>query len=206
MSVTERLPEWGLILPEGWVRLRFDETIDAQVAATIATILRDIDAQRRDMVRIALGRMFADIVAKASRDAYEVWMPVAPTGGVSIPLTITVAPPPTALDPRRSNVDHLTAFAASAAGSQFTEIGGREAVRFASDIAGARTSEGEWTSLPRRRVTTIVAPPPGEGWLVFFAEIVVPEEDAAEIVAACEFFLTAMLSSVWFPTSAEVES
>lgn len=198
------LPELGLILPEGWVRLRLDDSIEAQTASTIATILRGVDARRRDMVRAVLRRTFADIVEKASGTAYEVWMPIAPTGGVTIPLTITVAPPPTPLDPRRTNADHLTGLAASSPGSRLLTVGRRDAVRVAADVAGVKNDAGEWTSFPRRRVTTIVAPPAGAEWLVFFAEIVVPEQDAAEIVAACEFFVDAMLKSVSFPSPVEV--
>lgn len=198
------LPELGLILPEGWVRLRLDDSIETRVAATISTVLRGVDARRRDVARAVLRRTFADIVAKASGTAYEVWMPVAPTGGVTIPLTITVAPPPSPLDPGRSRTDHLTAFAAAAPGSQLLAVGGRDAVRIMADVAGTKNDDGEWTSFPRRRITTIVAPPAGEEWLVFFAEIVVPEDGAAEIVAACEFFVDAMLKSVWFPSPVEV--
>lgn len=198
------LPELGLILPEGWVRLRLDDSIEAQVASTVSTILRGVDARRRDVVRAVLRRTFADIVAKASGTAYEVWMPIAPTGGVTIPLTITVAPPPAPLDPRRPNADHLTGFAASSPGAQLLAVGRRDAVRVTADVVGTKNDAGEWTSFPRRRVTTIVAPPAGEEWLVFFAEIVVPEQDAAEIVAACEFFVDAMLKSVWFPSPVEV--
>lgn len=201
MADAHVLPEIGILLPEGWARLRFDETIDEQVAGIVSVILQGVaEPQRRDVARIALRRGFADIVAKAGASAYEVWMPVATTGGVTIPLTVTVGPAPGALDPSRTVAEHLTAFAASSPESRLCTVGGRPAVRIAADRPGERNEQGEWTAFPRRRVTAVVSPGADGGeWLVFLAEIVVPQEDADEIVSACEFFVDAFLATVHFP-------
>jgi len=199
MSDSHPLPDLAVLLPEGWARLRFDETIDAQVADVVAFVLRGVEPRRRDIARVHLKRMLGDAVSRAGDTVHELWLPIAPTGGVTIPVTVTVAAPPSPLDPGRSASDHLTAFAAAAAGSRFLEVGGRPAVRTFSDVPGAQSDTGEWTALPRRRLITIVAPPPGGEWLVFFAEIVVPQDGAAEIVEACEFFVDAFLTTVRFP-------
>ena len=150
------LPRIGILLPEGWVRLRFDGTIDAQVTGLVAAIVARLDPQRRDLARVQLRRWFGELVQRAGDSAYELWMPVAPTGGVSIPVSVTVAPPPRVPDPARTAGEHLTAFAASAGDARLGEIGGRPAVRIAVDVAGEKDAEGRWTAFPRRRITALV--------------------------------------------------
>lgn len=199
MAELRGLPSLAVLLPEGWVRFRFDDTIDAQVDGAVAVILSGVETGRRDLARVQLRRLLADMVARARGNAYELWMPIAPTGGVTIPVTMTVAPSPAVLDPARPAGDHLTAFAASAPDARFIDVGRRPAVRIAADVPGAQNAAGEWTEMPRRRITTLVSPAEDGEWLVFFAEIVVPQDGAAEIVAACEFFVDAFLTTVRFP-------
>jgi hypothetical protein len=196
------LPRIGILLPEGWVRLRFDDTIDRQIAELSAQLAKAVEPQRRDLARVALRRQFDELARQAAGSAFELWMPVAPTAGVNIPVTMTVAPPPAALDPERSISDHLAAFAAAGGESSLGEIGGRPAVRVTADVPGKKDPEGRWTEFPRRRVTALVAPGGEDGWLVFHGEIIVPEQDADEIVAACEFFIGAFLQTVSFPSAA----
>jgi hypothetical protein len=199
VTVSMHVPSIAVLLPEGWIRLRFDDTISSQIDEVVAFVARGVDTGRRDLARVQLRRLLQRAAADAQDRAYELWMPIAPTGGVTIPLTMTVAPSPAPLDPARSAGDHLTAFAASAPGAQFVDIGGRAAVRVASDVPGRQDEAGEWLDLPRRRIITLVAPHGEDDWIVFFAEIVVPQEGAAEIVAACEFFVDAFLKTVRFP-------
>lgn len=190
-------PVISVVQPEGWVRLRMNDEIDRQITELSVALSRTADIARRDLVRTQLRRALRELADAASARAYEIWMPVAPTGGVAIPLTVTVGPMPVQPDPTRTAEEVLLAIAAGSAGSRAVSVGGRLGVRTASDIAGVKDDEGGYRSFPRRRV--IVAVAPGTEWLAFVAEVIVPEtEDATDIVAASEFFFDALLTTVTF--------
>ena len=191
----------SVVQPEGWVRLRMDDAIDLQISELSAAIARTADPSHRDLVRTRLRRVFRELADTAASHAYEVWMPVASTGGVTIPLTVTVGPLPRRPPAHRSAADSLLAIAAGSAGARAVSVGGRLAVRTVADIPGVKDDEGRYSLFPRRRVIVAVAPDDSTGaeWLAFVGEVIVPEvDDAADIVAASEFFFDALLTTVSF--------
>lgn len=200
--MTTPAPVISVVQPEGWVRLRIDDQIVRQISELSASIARGTEASRRDLVRTQLRRAFTELADTAAARAYEVWMPVAPTGGVVIPLTVTVGPLPAEPPATRSQADSLLAIAAGSSGSRAVRVGGRLAVRSVFDVAGVKDAEGRYSSFPRRRVIVTVAPgeaSTGGQWLAFVGEVIVPEsEDAPDIVAASEFFFDALLTTVTF--------
>ncbi|WP_137845688.1 hypothetical protein [Microbacterium sp. 2FI] len=200
MTPPDARPRISVVQPEGWVRLRIDDAIEAQIADLSATIARTAEPARRDLVRTQVRRALRDLASAASAHAYEVWMPVAPTGGVTIPVTFTVGPMPAQPDPARDVADVLLAFAAGSAGARALEVGGRLAVRTAIDIAGVRDDAGAYTQFPRRRVIFTVSPAERGGeWLAFLAEIIAPDADeAAAITDAGEYFVDALMATVTF--------
>lgn len=192
-------PRIDVLVPEGWVRLTIDATIDEQVKRLTAELVREIEQSRRDIARVQLRRMFTQLTEAASGGrAYEVWLPVAPTGGVTIPATVTVGPLPRVPDPELPAAEALLGLSAASPGASAGEVDGRLAVRIVRDSPAVKDDEGQYTSLPRRGVTTIVSPASSnEEWLAFHTDVIVPDtDDAADIVAATEFFSDALLATI----------
>ncbi|MEU1971675.1 hypothetical protein ABZ477_08455 [Microbacterium sp. NPDC019599] len=189
----------SVVQPEGWVRLRIDDDVEERIAELSAALARSAEPARRDLVRAQLRRSLRELADSARGRAYEVWLPVGTTGGVTIPVTVTVGPLPTRPDPRRSIADVLLAMAAASPGARAVDVGGLLGVRTTDDIPGEQDAEGTYTSFPRRRVVYTVSPPADGEWLAFLAEIIVPDTDEAdEIARASEFFVDALMATVAF--------
>lgn len=198
-------PRLSLLVPEGWVRIPLDDGAAQAVASIVARVAAGTDRTRRDLVRVTLRRRLEAVVAEAAeRRVFELWMPVAPTAGVSIPASVAVASLPRQPDPGRPVVETLLSFTASAPGAIAVEIGGVLGVRILVDQPERRDAAGELEAPPTRLVNYIVSPArPGEDWLVFSASIMIPDgEDSGALLAALEFVVDSMMATVVFEEAA----
>ena len=189
----------AVVQPEGWIRLRIDEDLDDRIVELSAVIARSAEPARRDLARAQLRRSLRELADRARSQAYEVWIPVGSTGGVLIPVTMTVGPLPSQPDPSRPVSEVLLALASAWPGARAVDVGGLLGIRTTSDIPGEQDADGAYTSFPRRRVLHTVSPAPGGEWLAFLAEIIVPDAaDGGEIARAIEFFVDALMATVTF--------
>jgi hypothetical protein len=200
-----RRPRLRLLLPEGWVRIPLDERAPQAVSAIVARVVAGVDRTRRDLVRVTLRRRLDAAVTVASeRGVYELWMPVAPTAGVSIPASVAVAALPHPPSPGRPLLETLLSFSAGAPGAIAVEIGGVLGIRIVVDQPEQLDDAGEIAAPPTRLVSYVVSPAHGsEDWLVFSASIMIPEaEDSAALLAALEFVIDSMMATVTFEEAA----
>ncbi len=198
-------PRLRLLLPEGWVRIPLDDRAPHAVAAIVARVAAGVDRTRRDLVRVTLRRRLDAAVAEAAeRRVFELWMPIAPTGGVSIPASVAVAALPSQPDPRRPVLETLLSISAGAPGAIAVEIGGALGVRVVVDQRERLDDAGELVAPATRLVSYIVSPAHAGGeWLVFSASIMVPDgEDSGALLAALEFVIDSMMATVIFEEAA----
>lgn len=198
-------PRLSLLVPEGWVRIPLDDRAPQAVASIVARVAADADRSKRDLVRVTLRRRLEAVVAEAAeRRVFELWMPVAPTAGVSIPASVAVASLPRQPDPARPVTETLLSFSASAPGAIAVEIGGVLGVRIVVDQPERRDAGGDLEAPPTRLLNYIVSPArPGEDWLVFSASIMIPDfEESAPLLAALEFVIDSMMATVVFEEAA----
>lgn len=199
--MTQPAPAISLLLPEGWTRLRPDEDAAATVRGVVNEALRGVDARKRDLARAVLRpRLTAAVDEARERGVFEMWMPVAPTNGYTIPASVAVAALPAAPDPARTTEDVLLSYAVASAGTIAVEIGGAMGVRIVTDRAERRSTSGELEAPAVRLVSYIVGPTEAyPHWLGISASIVIPEiDDSRAIVAAVEFMIDSLLASVEF--------
>ncbi len=200
-----RRPRLRLLLPEGWVRVPLDDRAPHAVASIVARAAAGVEPARRDLVRVTLRRRLDAAVAEAAgRRVFELWMPVAPTGGVSMPASVAVAALPRQPDPARPVVETLLSLSAGAPGAIAVEIGGVLGVRIVVDRPERLDAAGDLAAPPTRLVNYIVSPSHAGGeWLVFSASIMVPDgEDSAELLSALEFAIDSMMATVAFEEAA----
>lgn len=192
-------PRLTLLLPEGWVRLATTGDTAEAVGRIVDRSLAGIDARRRDVARLTLRRRLEAAVAEASdRGVYELWMPIAPTSGVSMPASVAVARLPSQPDPGRPVAETLIGLSASAAGAIAVEIAGVLGIRVVVDQPARLDATGEIEAPPTRLVNYIVSPLAAGGeWLVFTASIMVPEgDDGPDLLRALEFAIDGMMATV----------
>lgn len=204
-SETTAPPPLRLLLPEGWVRLRLDDSSAGSIQTIVARAVAGVEPSRRDMTRVMLRRRLQAAVDEAAeRQVYELWLPVAPTAGVSMPASVAVAALPRRPDPGRSAVEVLLGFTASSPGAIAVEIGGALGVRITVDRPERRDAFGELEAPPTRLVNYIVSPAGGRAeWLVFTASLMIPEgEESEALLTALEFVVDSMMATVSFEEAA----
>ncbi len=192
-------PRLSLLLPEGWVRVTTGADHETQVRQIASQAALGIEPGKRDMARVRLRGMLGDAVRQAAeRGLFEVWLPIAPTSGYSIPASFAVGPLPKPPADGASVHDTLLGLSSAAPGSQAVEISGALAVRTVADRAAVLDDAGQLATPAVRLLSYIVSPTPEYGdWTVFTASLFVPDgPDAAEILAALEFFADSMMATV----------
>lgn len=192
-------PRLSLLLPEGWVRVSTGPDRESQVRQIASQAAAGIEQSRRDMARVRLRGMLGDAVRQAAeRGLFEVWLPIAPTSGYSIPASFAVGPLPKPPAERASVHDTLLGLSAATPGSQAVDISGALAVRTVADRPAVLDDAGALATPAVRLVNYIVSPTPEYGeWTVFSASLFVPDgPDAAEILAALEFFADSLMATV----------
>ena len=115
----------AVVQPEGWIRLRIDDDLDDRIVELSAVIARSAEPARRDLARAQLRRSLRELADRARSQAYEVWIPVGSTGGVLIPVTMTVGPLPSQPDPSRPVSEVLLALASAWPGARAVDVGAR---------------------------------------------------------------------------------
>ncbi|WP_243075612.1 hypothetical protein [Microbacterium sp. SS28] len=198
-------PRLTMLLPEGWVRLAVSDDPSESVQRILDRALAGVDRARRDMARVTLRRRLQSALGDAAeRGVYELWLPIAPTSGVTMPASVAIAALPTQPDPARAVAEVLVGFSASAAGALAVEIGGALGVRIAVDVPERHDAAGELEAPPTRLVNYIVSPArPGGEWLVFTASLMIPDiEQSADVLAALEFVIDSMMATVEFEEAA----
>jgi hypothetical protein len=192
-----RMLDYRLVLPPGWVRIPLDD--DAEPA--IAQIARQAGQRSGNLsVRAIVQSGLRDAVAGARRsEGLHLYMPTELVLGVPVPLSIVVtAPKPTS----GSLTDALLSFSARSP-STAVELGGRLGVRQHTDVAAVFDAEGELKIPATRRITYLVVPPTGDRLLGITGSILrfdVP--DAEAMTAAVEQLFDAMSESLRFRNEA----
>lgn len=197
-DATQR-PRLSVLLPEGWVRIATGEGRDAVIRQIASRAVVGVDPQRRDMARVRVRNMLDDTLKTASdRGLFEVWLPIAPTSGYSIPASFAVGPLPKPPAPDASVQDTLLGLSAATPGAQAVEIAGAVAVRTVADRAAVLSSTGELEAPPVRLVSYIVSPSETyPDWTVFTASLFVPEgPESASIVEALEILADSLMATV----------
>lgn len=194
-------PRFDMLLPEGWIRVPAGDDTTATVSDVLSDVLRGVDPRKRDLARAVMRPRIASALKEAGeRGVFELWMPVAPTNGYTIPASVAVAALPKPPDPTRSPEDILLSYAASSPGTIAVEIGGAMGVRLLAERPERRSASGELEAPPVRLVSYLISPTEAyPHWLGFTASIMIPEVDeSAAIVAAVEFMIDSLLASVEF--------
>lgn len=205
MSAVHAAPRIGLLLPQGWVRIPVRPEGGTPVDAVVARATADVAPHRRDIARVTLRtRLVAAVRDAEKRGLWEIWMPVAPTNGVFLPVSVAVGPLPARPDPRRSPEDVLVGLASAAAGALAVEIGGAMGVRFLVERPARLDGKGELEAPPVRLANYIVAPGVGhDEWLVFTASIMIPDVDgASEVLSLMETIIDSLMATVTFEEGA----
>lgn len=172
---------------------------EALVRKVASQAVLHVEPQRRDMARVRVRNMLDDAVRRAAeRSLYEVWLPIAPTSGYSIPASFAVGPLPKPPADGASVQDTLLGLTAATPGAQAVEISGALAVRTVADRPAVVDAKGELTAPAVRLVSYIVSPSEAfADWMVFTASLFAPEvPDAEAIMAALEILADSMMATV----------
>ena len=192
-------PKLTVLLPEGWVRIATGEGRDAVIRQVASRAVVGVEPQRRDMARVRVRNMLDDTLKSATdRGLFEVWLPIAPTSGYSIPASFAVGPLPQSPAAGATVQDVLLGLSAATPGAQAVEIAGVVAVRTVADKSAVIGSTGELEAPPVRLVSYIVSPSEAyPDWTVFTASLFVPEgRESAAIVEALEILADSLMATV----------
>lgn len=195
-------PRLTVLVPQGWVVLHLDHRADDEVRGIVDHVMASVASDKRDLARPRLRTMLANLVAGGrERGAWEVWLPIAATGGIHLPMSVAVAPLPRQPSGAQTVQETLLSLSAASPGARAVTVDGALAVRTVVDQPVQRDESGEITSPAVRLVSFIVSPSPGRPqWITFTASLFVPgTDDAAQIVDALELLFDALMASVTFP-------
>lgn len=172
---------------------------DGVIRKVASQAVLNVEPQRRDMARVRVRNMLDDAIRQASeRDLYEVWLPIAPTSGYSIPASFAVGPLPRPPADGASVQDTLLGLSAASPGAQAVEISGALAVRTVSDRAAVHDAKGE-LEVPAVRLVSYIVSPTNKfaDWTVFTASLYVPGIAEVDVMmTALETFADSMMATV----------